>query len=135
MTADLVDFLRARLADDERTAQAALGLLGMATEWWTADGLREIPGGDGHRFTLADAHFIARHDPARVLREVAAKRAIIDAVLRYEAYIDGEQGCCHGVDEIADGECEAALQGLTESLRPLAAVYADHPEYQDEWAV
>lgn len=61
---------------------------------------------------------IARHDPARVLREVAAKRRRIEAL------------------------AEAAERGLyitatytaEDALRDEAAVYADRPGYKEDWA-
>lgn len=57
----LVAFLLARLAEDEQTAQAAARA-----------------GGDARLdSTQAAAADIARHDPARVLREVTALRAIV----------------------------------------------------------
>ena len=71
----------------------------------------------------ADVDHIARHDPARVLREVEAKRAIVadyaDACAKYRA----------DRTEFRAGERFAALLAATR----LAAVYADHPDYREEW--
>lgn len=53
------------------------------------------------------AHHIARHDPARVLREVAAKRAHLKWASTY---------------------------GYTDLLGYLAYPYSDHPDYRQEWA-
>jgi hypothetical protein len=65
---------------------------------------------------------IARHDPARVLREVAAKRAIL---ARYE-----ERPANLG-DSLQQGqEC----MGLLYAMEALAAVYSDHPDYDPEWS-
>jgi hypothetical protein len=50
---------------------------------------------------------IARHDPARVLADVEAKRRIVEW--------DAEQPVDRGV------------------LNILASVYADHPDYREEW--
>lgn len=77
---------------------------------------------------------IARHDPARVLREVEAKRRIIDDALRYEARIDGEWGCSHDPDEIAAGVCPYIPPDEIDALRLLALSYANHPSYRQEWA-
>ena len=79
------------------------------------------------------AGHIARHDPARVLAEVAAKRAILDEVFTYEAKIDGEWGCCHGPSQIEQGLCRASRPEEIPVLRHLAAVYADREGYRDEW--
>jgi hypothetical protein len=73
-TLALVTLLRAGLGEDERVARAAL-------EWWDGDreaGYFEWPSREGSSHVL-------RHDPARVLREVAAKRKLIDL---YEAQIE-----------------------------------------------
>jgi hypothetical protein len=74
-------------------------------------------GGIGHE---ADARHIARHDPARVLAEVEAKRRVItaeqDRVL--------EEG---PLPERMRGEIE------TDVLRLLTLPYADHPDYREEW--
>ena len=56
----------------------------------------------------ADASHIARHDPARALREVRAKRAIVARAQ------DGSLGG----------------QAAQDILDHLASVYADHPDYQ-----
>ena len=125
MTADLLDFLRARLDDDQRIAQDAVAKLGADGDVaeWQADAWSVYCGGVGDG-TLAGtgrvfsgswpdnpptsvSTHIARHDPAHVLREVAAKRAIIDMV--------------------------NSPPPMT--LRWLAAVWSDHPDYRAEWRV
>lgn len=129
---DLVQFLRARLDEDEQTAAAASD--GPWTPWRRKallHGLGQLehavtlPGeGVGSRASIAtaswmDAEHIARHDPARVLAEVDAKRRII---VDYERYI---------------AERRRAMGGWYEGGSPiltfLAAVYAEHPDYRDEW--
>lgn len=57
------------------------------------------------------ADHIARHDPARVLAECEAKRRIVEWA--------------------SDGEGEFHWSTV---LAPLAAVYADHPDYREEWS-
>ena len=135
---DLVAFLRARLDEDERVARAAadenrepswrlisgeyvtgIGLTGMHTEGF----VDEAPG-----------EHIVRHDPARVLAEVDAKRQIIDEH-RITPKDQGAGGaetfgceCCHF-------DYNEGYQGLgwCPTLRLLALPYADHPDYRDEW--
>ena len=63
----------------------------------------------------------ARHDPTRVLAECAAKRAII-------ALFNPDDKT-----ETWDGEAWRA-SGIEDALLALAAVYADHPDYRQEWA-
>ncbi|ORL40180.1 hypothetical protein A6F59_16735 [Prescottella equi] len=126
---DLVEFLRARLDEDEQTATAATSATFGEVPTWTSkdDGTGEqthgyvmadhtaICGHDGDDVPLPVADHIARHDPARVLREVEAKRQIMD---QFE--YDAEMGY-------------SDQSGLV--LRMLASVYSDHPDYQQEWAI
>src|SRR5260221_9363459 len=74
---DLATFLEARIADDEASALA----VGRSPEW-QHDGSGQVLNGAGacilHAGPFARmADYIARHDPARVLREVDAKRKIV----------------------------------------------------------
>ena len=64
---------------------------------------------------------IARHDPARILREVAAKRALM------ASHDIGHDPCeAHGA-MYESVPCDVILH--------LAAVYSSHPDYQQEWAL
>ncbi|MBM4553967.1 hypothetical protein GS466_24875 [Rhodococcus hoagii] len=129
---DLVEFLRARLDEDEQTATAATSATFGEDPTWTSkdDGTGEqthgyvmadhtaICGHDGDDVLLPVADHIARHDPARVLREVEAKRRILDLA-----------------GEISRSGAEFAEQDYRTLTRSLAAVYSDHPDYQQEWAM
>jgi hypothetical protein len=135
---ELVDFLRARLAEDERVARAVPADLGHS---WSDPGPWVMAGSGGGReaevakaadaleMPLAEAvaHHIARHDPARVLAEVEAKRRILDDVLPTmqadELRIAGEWGV--GSDPVREASDDL--------LSLLALPYADHPDYRDEW--
>lgn len=139
----ITEFLNARLDEDEAVAREASVSAGH--EAWAAFGYKDIAGvgaphpdhPDGEEWYLLDgnllrqsgdrplAEYVARHDPARVLREITAKRAIIEI--------------CVGQGYVEDGPCswrtsppEAPVTWFT--LAELAAVYADHPDYQQEWA-
>jgi hypothetical protein len=133
---DLMAFLDARLDEDEATAKGATPgpwaweSTGQKDSSW-ALGLVQDENGDsltgevacgvgividgvcecinGH---LADAAHIARHNPARALREVAFKRAIL-------------------------GQYRTAAGWSSDnwplSLRLLAAIWSDHPDYRPEW--
>lgn len=86
---------------------------------------------------MADA---ARRDPdcdcgrpARVLREVAALRAVMAETFEYEAKIDGEWGCAHNAEEMADGSCRLVDPDGIAALRRLATTWSDHPDYRQEW--
>jgi len=122
VTGDLAAFLAARLDEDENRARAA------QAEW-------DSPSVRYEWEDLPDEVFAhARtHDPARVLREVAAKRAILE--LHHIRRIGTWPVCthCRPVDpEYTDDLTSEPWPCRT--LRALAAVYSDHPGYRQEWA-
>ena len=79
--------------------------------------------------STADAAHIARWDPARVLAESEAKRRIVEVHKPYRRiYGLGCENCLqprHVSADVPGWPCE--------SLRLLAAVYADHPDYDPAW--
>jgi hypothetical protein len=137
MTLSIVDFLNARLKDDADTAEAARDLmdepwkiLPEGPEEENYSGEYRISNGitvAGH-VEEAKAAFIARHDPARVLREVEAKRTIVD--------LHGRKHECSTFDHNGDIDscsyCSSPEDCST--LLALASIYSDHPGYQEEWA-
>jgi pyrimidine deaminase RibD-like protein len=102
----ITEFLTARLDEDEAAARDVLenGLV----SW---DEARQILYRAGWHAERAEAH-IARHDPARVLADVAAKRAIV---------------ALHPCDDCGMGNDPCS------TLRLLAQPYAEHPDYDEEW--
>lgn len=150
---DLVAFLRACL--DEEADRAGAGTSGP----WRADVDEEVVfAGDevvarmrdfNRSMTAAqvaaDTELVAVHaDPERVLREVAAKRRIVDAYLPPGADPHPGLPCINyegqdpaQYDEF--GTCERHWQASKTQLRHdfvlrlLALPYADHPEYRQEW--
>lgn len=124
---DITEFLRARLDDDEAYALMAFADHNEAgPEWsepWNGGVLTGGRGGEVvDTFDSGLSSHMARHDPARVLREVAAKRAIL---LQYtDAVTDWEE----------DREAPDAVSALRIVVRLMASVYSDHPDYQQEWA-
>jgi hypothetical protein len=109
MSDDLAAFVAARLDEDETEAKATADA---DAEFW-AD-VR----GDGTHF--------ARHDPARVLRDVAAKRAILAEVVPAIEGMDMQIICEWGSSQ---DEPDAHLP----LLKIMAAVYSDHMDYRPEW--
>jgi hypothetical protein len=118
---DLTEFLNARLDEDEAAAGAGARRVGMP---WRAEPQPGTPGGlvvddlglvgsTGGRYA---AEHIARHDPARALREVEAGRKLM-----------AEHA---SNDEFSD----AYDSGLQFAVLLLAAVYSDHPDYDPAWA-
>ncbi|MGV9352263.1 DUF6221 family protein [Streptomyces misionensis] len=131
---DLVQFLRARLDEDEQTARRAgdsfrqIGETGVivATE---GDRAEECASANW----AGIAEHIVHHDPARVLAEVDAKRRLVDEhkPSRSKGRPNMERGClsCTTAQEWDAKANEANC--LT--LRLLALPYADHPGYREEW--
>lgn len=72
--------------------------------------------------SMADARFIARHDPARALREIAAKRRLL---AKHAPVIDGTQSTWTWF-EGSESESESVLTIL-------ASVWSDHPDFREEW--
>lgn len=116
---DLVSFIAARLDEDEAAAKRVNGQ-------WQQDapgtGVILIDGEpliEGHIGGLVE--HIARHDPARVLREVEAKRAILAACAET---LQGEDS--H--DYVTEGGTGEEYELAHFVLRQLAAVYRPERE-------
>jgi hypothetical protein len=87
-------------------------------EWDTSVGPMPLHIADSEELRTADGAHIVRHDPARVLREVAAKRARIELAEQ----IGAERG--HPFWPYA-GE---------QLLKLEAASWSDHPDFRTEWS-
>lgn len=125
---DLVEFLRARFAEDERVA-LAVSTGPNVPEKWTASQYREgvRPWRIDGQCSLVveavcgpDATHMVRHDPARILAEVKAKREVVRLAAR-----------AHDYQETFMSGFAAAME---EALRLFALPYADHPDYEPDWA-
>ncbi|MFB6809425.1 DUF6221 family protein [Streptomyces sp. NPDC056387] len=131
---DLVQFLHARLDEDEQTAREAGGRwMVLPVSGWvhTAPAPShewQHPGTDHHVASVpldTDRAHIVRHDPGRSLAEVEAKRQILDEIV---PAVDGmQEGLAF---EYGQGVMRPVSRDL---LRLLALPYADHPDYRDEW--
>lgn len=82
----------------------------------------------GERF----AEHIARHDPARVLAETAAKRAILE--LHGGALVPASC-CAREMEGYSVIEWYDARTDPCPTLRALAAPYAEHPDFKPEWRI
>jgi hypothetical protein len=142
-----VEFLTARYDEAEATALAAPGMVWTACtkdsiagasvydEQWLLlspvrydhdNALSNKAGATGPMYierAVDDlcAH-IARHDPASVLADLAAKRAILARMVRY----------CWEPKDKPCGVCERI--GCA-TLRDAAQPYADHPDYDQAWTL
>ncbi|RYJ26450.1 hypothetical protein CU044_3743 [Streptomyces sp. L-9-10] len=134
-------FLRARLDEDERVARRVksswrqIGETGVIV---ASDGGRAEECANGNWTGIAER--IVRHDPERVLREIDAKRQIVEdyattARLRDEAAARikaaGDSPGAEDLDVWDRAQREAGI--LEGPVRLLATVYADHPGYREEW--
>jgi len=130
---NLTDFLLARIAEDETVAlESKSPGDGAWVEETRASGFGDIRASNGHAVMYddsgnrADRDHILRWDPARVLRECAAKRRIVEAVvkLRQIAEIEdpfGNRGNWDQFDVVHD------------VLRVFAAVHSGHADYIKGW--
>jgi len=117
----IVEFLEARLAEDELIASAAIE---GNPQWQVLYGYRDIKDSDGHYVVLADSRYpttgqaahIARHSPARALRQCAAIRALIAEFLHHDALGD-----------------LASRGTIEQALRQLATIHSDHPDFDHTW--
>ena len=111
MTADLVEFLNARLDEDEVAARDLLKPYAWGYSVFYEASQEEL------------AH-IERYRPARVLADVQAQRAILaEHERRAKLIVDGYY------DDHAD------LVDLDWLVRLLAQPYADHADYRQDWRI
>jgi hypothetical protein len=113
---DLLAFLAARLDEDEAVAQGAARTDdGRGGQWLP------VHFGAGGFDSRVDDH-IARHDPARVLREVEADRRLLAEWQEAEA------------DPAVDDQWNAGLAaGLRLAVQIRTTRYGGHPDYRPGW--
>jgi len=91
----IIEFLNARLDEDEEEARQE-----KYDEWW----------------------MVGVMDPERVLRDITAKRAIVDHAERwFETLRETPEGW-------TEQTCTAYRMAMEWTLRQLATAYADHPD-------
>ena len=135
----ITDFLLARIAEDEAAARGCLEYGEGRWRWIDPLGkvkqalvderdVTVLPSAWGDVYpSVSVADHIARHDPARTLRECEAKRRIVE---RHEI-IEYRSLEWYSLTDMKIGE----YIEREETLRILASVYSDHPDYSDEWAL
>lgn len=152
---ELAQWFGDQLDIEAEAARAAMVKLG-DVEWYVANDLREagerysirseptcravarvqhIDGDEGDGVGVLDGHAAAGHiaewSPHRVLREIEAKRQVLD---EHQDVNDGSCGTC------VDGQWGYPTHGGSSpqrypcrTLRLLALPYADRPDYREEW--
>ena len=153
---DLVEFLKARLDQDEAVARAAtpgpwradlspvtVMSQEMQSPWAIQSEAEQYPHGrvaapgyeGGGVRKKADADHIARHDPARVLRQVEAGRWVL---ARHKLDPDG-RWASPGQELCAGCGCDwqGGIMPVDEcpELRNLASIYQDASGWQERWHV
>lgn len=114
-------WLRAQLDDDERVAREATDgpwEISASTTSPIADVQGVTSSYEDYTCSIEDAEHIARWDPARVLAEIEAKRAILDWLVDCEV-------------KAFDGNWWSLEVG--DAIRALAQPYADRPDFPEEW--
>jgi hypothetical protein len=102
---DLAAFLLARIAEEEQDCATS-----DEPESW------------------CDRHESAHYDSRRVLAECEAKRRIVEQYEAMQAGVQAAEGT------ILVGAAKVRLGAYEMTLRFLAPVYCDHPNYRAEWA-
>ncbi|MFF4346838.1 DUF6221 family protein [Streptomyces sp. NPDC001530] len=137
---DLVEWFGEQLDEDERiTREATPG-------WWTPwrrsmthvlkDLIHSVvtqgqkPGDRAKIVTASwsDAEHIARHNPARVLREIDAERQVLRDLEQAEFTLSKAEPRTAPHDLMT-----GAVNALRRTVRLLALPYADRPGYREEW--
>jgi hypothetical protein len=160
---DIAAFISARLEEDEAYALEAAKEFG--PDWieiWsgTVDLSANLPLRQRQQVATWDAHVptndsrvsrhMVRHDPARVLREVAAKRRVL-ARHGAERWPQGFPPAAYELPEGYEGPltayCDTCSTTNTEGLdnyyepwpcgtvKDLASVHEDSPDYEQAWRV
>lgn len=131
---DLGQWLTTQLDEDEQTARAATPgpweQGGVGDFGWTVNFSRRNSGAETEDSEegYADAAFIAEWDPARVLREIDAKRKLIAEHPSINVSdLGSDCGTCVWPDTVM------AAPWPCPTLRLLALPYADREGYQESW--
>jgi Family of unknown function (DUF6221) len=119
LVAAITAFNKARLDEDEWIARQA------DDEWERGFGGLRVTGESPFAGQWTDDH-IARNDPARALRQVAAGRRILE---RHSA---DETGDCQGCANPYSDGLGVQIDDCPEQ-RDLASWWSDHPEYRARW--
>lgn len=127
---DLVEFLRARIAEDERTARATTGPWKYHRETGgvvlaAAGYVPELSEIISTPRKPSDARHMVRWDSARVLAEIKAKRRIVQELSTVTEWNWPSQ---------SDGAVPMEyVEALRHVLKLHALPYAEHPDYDEAW--
>lgn len=141
----LVKFLEKRLQDDEEAAERMAAVYPEPWDlydrgwmvrveanepgWLDVVRLEQKQAPEGLDWLAGAIEHVAMHSPSRVLREVAAKRAIIADIVPAMNGADEQINSEWGVGPMDPADYESVAL-----LRLLAMPYSDHEAYRPEWA-
>lgn len=148
---DIVAFIEARLGEDEAVAAAAFNSQSMwqnnSKTWEAHDTGNVYLPSDPHPFVVgswdSDLHeigiHIARHDPARVLRQVAAMRKIVERYELLSKRLDqfrrqALNGTFSERDRFRRHTTGIRCNEARKTVKAFASVWSDHEDYREEWA-
>jgi hypothetical protein len=128
VTDDLVQWLGAQLDEDEATArnvESSWRQIGETGVIVASDGQYAEECANGNWAGIAE--HIVRHDPARVLREIDAKRQLLALHTELEDSQEMQTYCstCDTTGKYPEYPCT--------TLRLLALPYADRAGYREDW--
>lgn len=157
---ELIEFLLARITEDEAAAKAAKGWRAWhVEEKRTLEIVTEVDGSMGWEFgggsgvwgcddpyddcdqyrthAYLEADHIVRHDPTRVLAECEAKRRIVEIHVPWGFEYSGGEGCarCVSPDDYTTTRLPDTERFPCPTLRALAQPYRDHPDFKPEWVI
>lgn len=127
----IVEFIEQRLTEDEQAAREAMD---DGHNWLVEEETIDLYPDDREPYDgfmsfprKAHAHHAALHDPARVLRQCAATRTLLE--FWSKAYQNPQDAHL-----FAGPDWDLVRGNARWTLRKLAAPYADHPDYREEWS-
>lgn len=118
------EFIAARVAEDEAYAEESGG-----GEWGSSGD--SVNTEQETIYTLHHADHVARHDPARALRQCAFARGVLTSWRAVVAARNSREG--HATNAFTEGQDAAAMMWLGDVLQQMAAIWSDHPDYQESW--
>jgi hypothetical protein len=127
VTDPLIEFIRARLDEDEAIAQRNTGDSGLSDGLGYPD-YRTYTDDD----TAAADAFIHHFPASRMLRAVEAKRRIVNWCAEVVGGRDLSEYGSFGL--LRDDSHALAVTLAVETLRNLTSEWSDHPDYRKEWA-
>lgn len=139
---ELVEFLLARIAEDEAVAN------GVDEPYRQSDAFSVRFASCESDYTKGDTAHVDRWSPARVLAECAARRAIIELHKQWPVLVEQDGPFVGASERGVTGTIARQMVWITTQeyikrfgtepptspiISAMAQVYADHPDFREEW--